>query len=76
MQTFKIKTLKDIYDLPSIEQVQNCLTDIADCIIKAKELELKTKEIFKVDAKIFDFPESIDWIDDGKHENELRFKMK
>lgn len=70
-KTYEIRTLADIYNLPSYEAVEACLKEISVLILQtratndllanaAKNMGLPT------DAICIPFLEKVEWIDDGK----------
>jgi hypothetical protein len=69
---YKISTIKDIFELPTIEQVQVCLNEMNTLIIQARATNdyllamAKEKGLEGLD-RAFDFPSCLDWIDDGKN---------
>lgn len=78
-KTYTIRTLADIYNLPTFEQVKTAAAEMAEIIISARLkndliAELAKQRCVEVpNGMAFKFPDSIDWIDDGKGEAELRF---
>lgn len=69
--TYKISTLQDIWNLPSIDAITRCLADIKLGMTQARA----TNEIFQEflkdtehTEKLFFWPEFIAWIDDGINE--------
>lgn len=69
-EVFEIRTLSDIFELPTIEQVKTCLSEMSQGMIIARMAadrmvsELR-KQGHKVDLPIAIWPEVSEWIDDG-----------
>jgi len=72
-QAYPIKTLQDIFNLPTRGHMERCLKDIGESILHARDVLDTVKACAKADGievennLYFDFKlqESIDWIDDG-----------
>lgn len=71
-KTYEIRTLADIYNLPSYEHVEQCLEEIKVIMLQAKATNdlfvglVQHKGIEIPGGKCFEWPEKIDWLDDGK----------
>ena len=67
---YQISTLKDIFNLPTLEVVERCMDEIKEAICAAKATEealvfFAKEKGLDVD-KALDFPEVTTWIDDNK----------
>lgn len=71
---FQIKTLRDIFSLPTYEQMEKCLEELSKAMLHARATSdlfaslAKDKGITLVDGRSFKWPEYIEWVDDGKGE--------
>lgn len=65
-RVYKIRTLRDIFDLPTSEEVQNCLRAVGEAMVKAKVINTALNKEFRIGAK---WPDVTEWIDDERHEN-------
>lgn len=76
---YEIRTLRDIFELPTFEQMETCLNEIASSMKMARAtadmvaamVELKTG---KAPGKVCEWPEKVEWKDDGKGELGATFK--
>lgn len=67
---YPIKTLADIYNLPTIEQVGTCLREMSAAMLASREADDQIVQSLReggVDfqGRALDWPESTDWVDDG-----------
>lgn len=69
-KTFKISTLRDIFNLPTMEQMQTCLAELAEAMLQARAASdmmlamMKSKDIEALRA--VEWPEVATWTDDGE----------
>lgn len=78
--TFEIRTLQDIFNLPTIEQMETCLAEISRGMVQARnmnDLMLATVEALggTPPEKALEWPEMVKWTDDGKGRVETKFKV-
>lgn len=74
---FPISSLRDIYNLPTIEQMETCIDEIKICMMQARA----ANDLFVVLAnleganvnKAFEWPETLPWHDDGKGDVGTRY---
>jgi len=72
-KTYVLKTIADIFSLPSTDHIERCMDEMKKIIIAAKATEelacaiADATGIPEEQAK-FIWPESFEWIDDGKGE--------
>jgi len=71
-QVFPLTTLRDIYNLPTFEQMVVCLDELKDCMMQARAtndlmVALVAEKGIAVE-KAFEWPEVLEWKDDGKGE--------
>jgi len=65
-KVYKIKSIEDIFNLPTKENILDCLEDLKECLIKGREIEEKIKFLgftipyFKI--------REVNWKDDGLRE--------
>ena len=77
-QSYTIRTLADIYNLPTLEQVQTAAYEMAEVIISARLKNdlmaalIESQGTAIPNGRAFAFPESVEWIDDGKGEVNLK----
>lgn len=79
-KTYPITTLRDVFDLPTVEQIELCMDELKLLLVGAKNAETKLIADLKlltdgVPDKIFVWPETTDWIDDGLGENRFAIKF-
>lgn len=77
--TYPIRTLKDIFALPSYEHMERCLSETAKVLLHARSTVDMLEGVaasmgIKHDGPVADFPEVLNWIDDGKGELGADFK--
>ena len=71
-KSYSIRTLQDIWNLPSYEHMERCFYDTQRAMLQARA----TNDMFiglaqcdgKNVTKAFMWPETMQWIDDGKNE--------
>lgn len=79
-QSYTIRTLADIYNLPTFEQVKTAAVEMAEMIISTRMKNDLIAEIAKANGMevqngmAMKFPDSIEWIDDGKGEVRLELR--
>ena len=71
--TYPIRTLADIYNLPTIEQVETCLREMAVAILTSRATDDSTIRALRetgieIEGRAFAWPETVDWVDDGRGE--------
>jgi hypothetical protein len=74
---FLISSLRDIYNLPTIQQMEICIDEIKICMMQARA----TNDLFVALAnleganvnKAFEWPETLPWHDDGKGDVGTRY---
>jgi len=71
--TYEIRTLRDIYNLPTIEQVEVCAKELTEFLLMTRKMNDVLNEMAKVAGitipdgrQAVEFPEVAKWIDDGK----------
>ena len=75
-RVYKIRSLVDIYNLPTLDQVKNCLLDIGESMLRAKTVDKQLEKELKFNSPVFRWPDLVEWVDDGKHDNEPNFPIK
>lgn len=80
MSTYQIKTLADIFNLPSIAHIERCLTEMRVAMIQARAandlLAAAAKEsgvVIPESGVIIIWPEVSEWNDDGKGKIEATY---
>lgn len=63
---YKIRTLKDIFDLPQ-DKMERCLAEVTAGMIQAKQLQQAIASIFG-NAASTSWPDESTWVDDDKGE--------
>lgn len=70
MKTYPISTLRDIFNLPTAEKMAECLAELTKCMIHARSVSDAMTAFGKSRGveceRACEWPESVDWIDDGK----------
>lgn len=71
--TYPITTLRDIWALPSYEHMERCLAEVSKAMLHARainDLWGAAGEVINANAPRirFAWPETLDWVDDGKGE--------
>jgi hypothetical protein len=74
-RVYKIRSLEDIYNLPTLDQVKNCLYDIGESMSRAKAVDDQLGKELKFNSPVFRWPDLVEWVDDDKHDNTPVFKM-
>lgn len=69
---FPLRTLRDIFDLPTFDQMETCLDELKECMMQARAtndlmVALVNEKGHDV-KKAFEWPEVLEWKDDGKGE--------
>ena len=72
-QTYEIRTLRDIYELPTFEQMETCLDEMAQSMKLARATSDMLQGVAesngaKIEGMASKWPEVTEWIDDGKSE--------
>lgn len=76
---YQIKTLRDIFTLPTQEQMETCLDELGRAMRQARAMNdmvvdlVKSLGVENVPAFAVDWPEVSEWIDDGKGRVETKF---
>lgn len=72
MKTYKLKTIKDILEVVTEDNLENFMVDLMAFLSMRIEFnKLETlKGVIKMDDSCFQ------WIDDGKHNATYKFKVK
>ncbi len=79
-ETYKIRTLRDIYELPTTEHIIDCMGSIVAAMLEAKEVEYKIIDAYEeatgetLEQAII-WPDETEWVNDGecKTHNTYRF---
>lgn len=70
-ETFKIATIGDVYNLPTIEQMNECLDELKTLL---NQVRLFSDVAALSGGDSIPWPDSIDWHDDGRGEVKTTFK--
>ena len=69
-QSFKLTTLRDIFNLPTIEQMKTCLAEMSEGMIQARiandAMVATMKEHGIAALRAVEWPEVATWVDDGE----------
>jgi hypothetical protein len=72
LQVFPLTTMRDIFNLPTFEQMVVCLDELKDCMMQARATnDLMVALVATTGTaieKAFEWPEVLQWKDDGKGE--------
>ena len=70
--TYPIRTLQDIWELPSYEHMERCFYDTTRAMLQARATNDLFVGLAQADGKdvkkAFMWPETMQWVDDGKNE--------
>lgn len=72
-KTYEIRTLQDIFRLPTYEKVEKCLHDLTNAMLQARATNDIMANIIKENGKdvtngiVFKWPEITNWKDDGEN---------
>lgn len=74
VSVYPLRTLKDIFDLPSYEHMERCIDELKKAMLQARAtndlfaglMEHKGKPV--PDGRCFAWPDVLEWKDDGKGE--------
>ena len=73
-KTYPLRTLRDIFELPSYEHMERCMDELKNVMLQARATNdlfaglLEQQGVPVKDGKCFIWPEVMDWDDDGKGE--------
>jgi len=67
MNTYRISSLKDVFDLPSIEHIKNCMEELTMLMVQVKALKQMADAIGQAQGveSGMEWPQYVDWLDDG-----------
>ncbi len=72
---YEIRTLKDIFELPTMRAMQACLNELPQLMIQARASNDMIVELMNaqgLDAKsAIEWPDAVGWTDDGKGDIEM-----
>lgn len=72
LSIFPLTTLRDIFNLPTFEQMETCLDELKECMMQARAtndlMVALVAENGIVVEQVFEWPEVLEWKDDGKGE--------
>ena len=82
---YTIKSLKDIFELPTPDHMERCLEEVIPFLRSTRAMKEIQEEIIRTAAQaegieldtneqIFEFPEVVIWKDDSKGEHLARFQ--
>lgn len=79
-KTYEIKTLRDIFNLPTFEAMETCLDETKRVMVQLRatlDLVHEVAELQGIKNPIGReaFPEPLIWIDDGKGDSTIIFKV-
>jgi hypothetical protein len=74
---YKLRTIKDIFDLVPAARVDVCMRDLTTLMIQSRAMsELLTAAVgISETVSAWKFPEEIVWRDDGEGEVQMSFKL-
>ena len=70
---YELKTLKDVFDKVPTDRIGDCMNEIGVAMIQAKAMLGLMNIVAESETSVFQFPESTEWIDDGKNEIGVNF---
>jgi hypothetical protein len=77
-QVFSISTLRDIFNLPTLAQMETCLREISEGMLQARIANDTMLETLRAAGaenleRVIEWPEVAKWTDDGKGEVTTRY---
>lgn len=75
---YELTTIKDIFDKVPADRVSTCMAEITTLILGAKEKQAAVSEAAQMlggSIRTY-FPESVNWMDDGKGEVTINMDIK
>lgn len=80
-KVYQIRSLQDIFALPTCEQMKRCLAEISEAMLVARAqndmlVELARSEGREVPDVALEFPDVSEWTDDGKRDLDLEFESQ
>jgi hypothetical protein len=78
--TYPITTLRDIFNLPTREQMETCLAELTEAMIQARIANDAIMAVLEDNGSVgltraIDWPETSNWVDDGKGETRLKINI-
>lgn len=77
---YPLRTLRDIFELPSYEHIDRCLTELRKVFLEARAQNDLFKDFISYhndpiarEEMYFEWPEVLEWNDDGKGQIDLEF---
>ncbi len=79
---YELRTLADIYKLPSIEHIRRCLSEVCEVVLTTRAAtdaliaavkETSPELAVTIPSEAVEFPEVLHWCDDGNGSIELNF---
>ena len=73
-KTYPIRTLRDIFELPTYEHMETCLKELSKIMLQARATNdlfaavIESNGVKVKDGACFKWPEVTEWEDDGKGE--------
>lgn len=67
VKAYPLATLRDIFNLPSRQQMRTCLEEITECLLQARDAN-DLMMTHTQGTKAVEWPDVIEWIDDDERE--------
>lgn len=79
-KTYEIRTLRDIFNLPTFEAMETCLDETKRVMVQLRatlDLVQEVAQLQGIESPVGceAFPEPLIWIDDGRGESTINFKV-
>lgn len=71
---YQLKTLKDVFDKVPANKIVECMNELAVAMVQAKAMQGLFDVVSENKVAKSDWPENVEWIDDGKNEIELSYR--
>lgn len=78
--TYPISTLRDTYNLPTIEQMKVCLGEMTEVLLQGGQANDAVMAVLEEHGakglrRALEWPEVTNWVDDGKGENHIKINF-
>lgn len=79
---YELTTIKDIHDKVPLDRIEDCMSEITALLVQSKTTAEAITGLAKIqgldclDVEMIKFPETLDWIDDGKGEITMKLRVE
>lgn len=71
---YQLKTLKDVFDKVPADKICDCLNELAVAMVQAKAIQGLFDVVSENKVANADWPETVEWVDNGKKEISLSYR--